>query len=152
MSPAPHTWSEGARLRLVPAVMRQYSNVEPPVHLFAAKRVDKLPFRRARPMRGDDREHRINHEIGRGAQEIELFAGLAGAQPLERQMRFDERDPWKLASHEFGRIGGQKGALDADPFQLPSELCEMIGGKLRGIETRPRRMEGRGPELPSSFS
>ena len=103
-------------------------------------------------MRGDDREHRINHKLGRGAQEIELFPGLAGAQPLERQMRFDECDPWKLASHKFGRIGGQKGALDADPFQLPSELCEMIGGKLRGIELVPAAWKVGVQNFPSSFS
>ena len=29
MSPSPQTWSDGARLRLVPAVIRQYSKVSP---------------------------------------------------------------------------------------------------------------------------
>ena len=36
-------------------------------------------------------------------------------------MRFDERDPGQLASHEFRRIGGQERALDADALHTSAQ-------------------------------
>ena len=62
-------------------------------------------------------------------------------------MRFDERDPRKLARHELRRVGGQESALDADALQIRGEFGEMIRRELRRIEARARRPEGRSPEL-----
>ena len=92
-----------------------------PVHLFAAKRFDDFRFRRPWPVRGDHRQHGIDHEFGGCTEEIQFFPGLARPQAFERHMRFHESHARQLARHEFRRVGGQERTLDADALQFRRE-------------------------------
>ena len=73
-------------------------------------------------MRRDHRQHGIDHEFRRQAQQIQLFPGLARPQAFERKVRFDERDSRQFARHEFGRVGRQERALDSDTLRSRTKL------------------------------
>ena len=147
MSPAPHTWSEGARLRLVPAVMRQYSNVRP--RFTSSRRSASTSSSLVAPGPCE--------AITASMESTTRSEAVRSRSSSSRVLRARSRSNGKCASTNVApgssrgmssaASAGRKGALDADALHIRGELCEMIDRELRGIEPRSRRLEDGGPEL-----
>ena len=147
MSPAPHTWSEGARLRLVPAVMRQYSNVRPRFTSSRRSASTSSAFVAPGPCEA----------ITASMESTTSSEAMRNKSSSSRVLRARRRSSGKCASTNVtpGSSRAMSSAASAGrnarsiPTRFtPAQAFEDDRTRLRGIEARSRGLESRGPELP----
>ena len=147
MSPLPQRTSDGARLRLVPAVIRQYSKFMPAAHLLAPQRFRQLALGGAGRVLGHHRLHRLHDALGGLAQHGEFVGTLARAQPLQHHHRVFHVRFREGAAQRHGGIGRQERHLHADVARGDPGAAQIGDRLLHGVERAVGGGLGRaGPE------
>ena len=96
------------------------------VGLLAPQRLGQFLLGGSRPVVGDHRQHRIDHEVGRDTQLVQLLRALAQAQPLEHHQRIDDRTVAERIGERLAGVDGQERKLGADPAGLHPGATDMV--------------------------
>ena len=133
MSPSPHTWSEGARLRLVPAVIRQYSNVSS--RFTSSRRSASTTQAWSRPAHASRSPPAWNRPRDRRRSAEGQALPVLRARSRSNGNALRGTSPPEPARHEFRRVGGQKRPLNSDTPDFAPSLarCRSRAASSRGV-------------------
>src|SRR6516225_3062679 len=147
-SPASRRWSEGARLRLVPAVIRQYSNVRPRPTSSRRSRSTSSFFvwPGAHPSNTASIEATTRSEASRSSASSAFR--LSRTQPLQRKIGVDDLAIAESVLQQLCGVPRQEGRLDADLADRLSQSLDMLDGLLDCAEAVAcGRLDDAGPKL-----
>ncbi|MGY3409958.1 hypothetical protein ACVWZV_006071 [Bradyrhizobium sp. GM5.1] len=105
--------------------------------------VRQLLLGRARPVPGDHRQHRGDHQFGRRLELRKLVRRLHRPQPLQHQQRVLELGAGQGVTERPARIHRQERHLDPDPLQGHAGIADQAYGPRNRID----RAVGLGPHL-----
>ena len=114
-------------------MIRQYSKVRP--RLTSSRRSASTSSCLVTPgaCAGDDREHRIDDEIGRNPQGFQFLWRLDRAQAFERQLRLDELACGSPARSTLSASAGRKARSMPIRFAFGAERRELLDRQLHPV-------------------